>query len=229
MMKTVKQVLNEFLKEQQDRVKPGTYRYYDDAMYFFEECLNGYAYQYLDEKDSKRFDKLYEQGKEFCEIFGSSNIGANEISEFLDYFMVKKVMGSKELMKNVGRVMRKFVRWMNEKGYMNDEEFKITAERVDNLKDDLPKVEELASMIYHYTENTPVDDFTEKADGYFRVAKIKPGKLWLENMEGGKSIGPTFVSNEISSQCKVGWVIYLELGKTTKGWQMLESGNVYPW
>lgn len=229
MMKTIKHVLNEFLKEQQMQLKPSTYRYYDDAMYYFKECLDGYAYQYLDEKDSKRFNKLCNQGKEFCEIFGPSNIGVNEISEFLDYFMVKKVIGTKELMKNVGRVMRKFVRWMNEKGYMTGEEYDVTAERVDSLKDDLPKVEELASLIYHYIEDTPVDDFTKTADGYFRVTNIKPGKLWLEDMGGGKSIGPTFVSDEISSQCKVGWVICLELGKTAKGWQMLESGNVYPW
>jgi len=229
MMKTIKQILKEFLKEQQTQLKPSTYRYYDDAIYYFEECLNGYAYQYLNEKDSKRFSKLYEEKKEYCEIFGPSNIGANEISEFLDYFMVKKVIGSKELMKNVGRVMRKFVRWMNEKGYMTGKEYNVTAERVDSLKDDLPKVEELASMIYHYIENTQVEDFTEKADGYFRVTKIAPGKLWLEDMGGGKSIGPTFVSDEISSRCKLGWVICLELGKTTKGWQMLESGNVYPW
>lgn len=227
-MKTIKQVLNEFLKEQQARLKPSTYRGYDDAIYYFEACLNGYAHQYLDEKDSKLFDKLYDQGKEFCEIFGPGTIGSNEIGEFLDYFIIKKVMGSKELMKTVGRVMRKFVRWMNEKGYMSNEEYRITAERVDSLKDELPKVEELASMIYHYIENNLVEDFTRTVDGYFTVTKITPGKLWLEDMGGGQSIGSIFVSSEISSLCKVGWVIYLELGKTTKGWQMLESGNVYP-
>ena len=228
-MTTIKQVLNEFLKEQQARLKPSTYRGYDDAIYYFEACLNGYAHQYLDEKDSKLFDKLYDQGKEFCEIFGPGTIGSNEIGEFLDYFIIKKVMGSKELMKTVGRVMRKFVRWMNEKGYMSNEEYRITAERVDSLKDELPKVEELASMIYHYIENNLVEDFTRTVDGYFTVTKITPGKLWLEDMGGGQSIGSIFVSSEISSLCKVGWVIYLELGKTTKGWQMLESGNVYPW
>jgi hypothetical protein len=36
-----------------------SYRGYEDAMYLFKQYLNGYAYQYLDEKDSKLFDKLY--------------------------------------------------------------------------------------------------------------------------------------------------------------------------
>jgi len=61
------------------------------------------------------------------------------------------------------------------------------------------------------------------------VTKIKPGELWFEDYIGPEEeIGPVFVFTEISSMCKVGWVISLELGKTIKGWQMLESGNAYP-
>ena len=121
-MKTIKQILDEFLEEQKARLKPSTYKGYWDAIYLFEQCLNGYAYQYLNKKDSKRFDKLYsEEHKEFCEVFGPDKIGSSEIGEFLDYFMIRKVAGSKELMKTVGRVMRKFVKWMKEKGYMQVE------------------------------------------------------------------------------------------------------------
>jgi len=229
-MKTIKQVFEEFLKEQQVRLKPSTYKGYEDAIYLFEQCLNSYAYQYLDDKDNKLFDKLYnDENKEFCEIFGPDKIGSSEISEFLDYFMIRKVMGSKGLMKTVGRVMRKFVKWMNEKGYMNEAEYENSAEIVDELKDELPKVEELSSLIYDYIQNSPPEDFTESVDGYFRVIKIEPRKLWLEDYIGGAgSLGPVSVSTEISSMCKVGWVICLELGKISKGWQMLESGNVYP-
>jgi len=88
---------------------------------------------------------------QFCEIFGPDKIGPSEIGKFLDYFMIKKVMGSKELMKTVGRVMRKFVKWMNEKGYMLEDEFEITAKIVDEFKDELPKVKELSGLIYDYT------------------------------------------------------------------------------
>ncbi|MGB7001019.1 MAG: hypothetical protein WBE22_03245 [Halobacteriota archaeon] len=88
-MKTIKQVFEEFLEEQQVRLKPRTYGGYEDAIYLFELGLNSYAYQYLDDKDSKLFDKLYnEKNKEFCEIFGADKIGSSEIGEFLDYFMI---------------------------------------------------------------------------------------------------------------------------------------------
>ncbi|MEA3325632.1 MAG: hypothetical protein U9Q37_10995 [Euryarchaeota archaeon] len=43
-----------------------------------------------------------------------------------------------------------------------------------------------------------------------------------------EDIGPVTVSDEISSICKVGWTICLEMGRTSDGWVMLGSGNVYP-
>jgi succinate dehydrogenase flavin-adding protein (antitoxin of CptAB toxin-antitoxin module) len=228
MDKTIKQVLGEFLEEQQVRLKPGTYRGYEEAIYLFEQCLNGYAYQYLEE-ESRLFDRLYdEEDKEFCEIFGPDKIGASEIGEFLDYFVIRKVMGGKELMKTVGRVMRRFVRWMSEKGYMEEGEYEAAAGVVEDLKGELPRVEELACLIYDYIQDNPPKGFTERVDGYFRATKIEPGKLWLKDYLSGRDIGPVFVSNEISSSCKLGWVICLELGKTRKGWRMLGSGNVYP-
>ena len=211
-------------------MKPRTYEGYKDAIYPFGQCLNGFAYQSINKKDSELYDKLYdENNQQFCDIFGPDKIGSSEVGEFLDYFMIRKVMGSKELMKTVGRVMRKFVKWMNEKGYMNEEEYKNTSEIVDELKDELPKVKELSGLIYDYIGDNPPDDFTESVDGYFRVTKIENRKLWLEDyIGGGGTLGPVSVSTGINSMCKEGWVICLEMGKTGKGWQMLGSGNVYP-
>jgi hypothetical protein len=70
-MKTIKPVFDEFLEEQQVRLKPRTYGGYEDAIYLFEQCLNSYAYQCLDDKDSKLFDTLYnEKNKEFASYLG---------------------------------------------------------------------------------------------------------------------------------------------------------------
>jgi len=230
-MKTIKQVFGEFLKEQRGRLKPGTARGYEDAIRLFEGYMNGYAANYLDKKERARLRKAEEEDKkEFCELFGPDRIGSSEISEFLDYYMIKKVIGSKELMKTVGRVMSKFVKWMHDKGYMEEEEFEASEVTVDELKDDLPMVEELACLIYDFIENNPPEEKVgEEKDSYFRVTKIGPGKLWLEDyLTGGKAIGPVPVSGKISSGCKEGWVICLTLGKTRRGWRMISVGNVYP-
>nr|MDO8080320.1 hypothetical protein [Candidatus Freyarchaeota archaeon] len=138
-------------------------------------------------------------------------------------------MGGKELTRTVCRVVGKFLEWLKEKGYMSEEKYEDAADIVDELKDELPKVEELSDLIFEYIQDSPLEeDFTETVEGYFTVTEIKLGELWLEDTMDGKEIGPVFVSTAISSMCKVGWVICLELGKTSKGWQMLESGNVYP-
>jgi hypothetical protein len=230
-MKTIKQVFGEFLKEQGGRLKPGTLRGYEDAIRLIEGYLNGYAANYLDKKERARLKKAEaEEKKEFCDVFGPDKIGSSEIGEFLDYYMVRKVIGSKELMKTVGRVMRAFVKWMHEKGYMEEEDFEASELTVDELKDDLPLVEELACLIFDFIENNPPEEKVgEERDSYFRVKRIGPGKLWLVDfMTGGKEIGPVPVSGEISSGCKEGWVICLTLGKTRRGWRMLQVGNVYP-
>ncbi|WP_440955118.1 hypothetical protein ACSAZK_16545 [Methanosarcina sp. Mfa9] len=44
----------------------------------------------------------------------------------------------------------------------------------------------------------------------------------------GQTINPVIVSREISSKAKVGWTVYLAVGKTGKTWKPLLVGNVYP-
>jgi len=229
-MKTIEKVLEDFLREQKARLKPKTYRGYKSAIELFKDYLNGYAYLGLDEEDSQTFDELYnKEGKEFCQIFEYDKIDSFQISEFLGYFMIRKVMGSKELMKTVVRVMRRFAKWMREKDYINEEKYEMLDGTIDDFKDDLPKVVELSDLIYEYTQYAPPVDFTDTVEGYFTVVKIQPGKLWLEDYSGQEEkIGPVSVSDEISSLCKEGWTLSLKLGKTKKGWQILESGNVYP-
>jgi hypothetical protein len=227
-MKTIKEIFDEFLVEQQARLKPRTYRGYEEAISLFEDCLDGYGHNSLSPEDADLFDELYDEGKEFCEVFGPDRITDSEIAEFLDYFMVRKVAGSNTLIEAVGRVIRKFVKWMGEKGYMDPERYEEASRTVDELKGNLVKVAELGDLIYDYIHESPDVNFEETKDGYFRVVDIKPGELWLEDYLGSDQvIGPVIVSEEISSRCKEGWAINLMLGKIGKSWRMLECGFVY--
>lgn len=229
-MKKIKKILEEYLQEEQIRLKPRTYREYENVIELFEYCLNKYGYTYLNEEERKIFDKLYEEGnKEFCDLFGAERIGYSQIGEFLDYFLIKKEMAGKTLMKTAGRVMVKFLKWMHEKGYMNDRKYRMVNETISEVKNDLSKVAELSEILYYYILNHPVKYITRTVHGYFEVTRIELGKLWLEDYLGqGKKVGPVMVSEKISSMCKEGWVIWLQLGKTTEGWRMIRSGNVYP-
>jgi hypothetical protein len=220
----------EFLEEQRERLKPATYRGYDYAIDLFEAYLDGYAYQYLDEKNAKRHERLcVEKDMEFSDIFGPQIIDTSMISEFLGDFMVRKVMCGKGSMRTVGTVMRQLMEWLHGKGYMGDEKREDAMETVDALKDDLPKVAELADLISDYAENALVGEHTRTVDGYFTVTRVEPGKLWFRDyLGGGREMGPVPVSKKISSLCEAGWTVSLQLGKTGEGWRILQSGCVYP-
>ena len=229
--KSIHEILEEFLTEQQARLSSKTYLGYEEAISFFRMYLNNFGHQHLNRAETKRYEKLEaSENKQFWEIFGPEHLSSSEISDFLADFMVRKVAGSRTLTETTGRVMYKLVKWLHEKGYMSDKEYGEAAKNVKELKADLPAVGELTDLIFDYVQRHPVEtQYTSDLDAYFKIVKIEPGKLWLEDyLEPGKRIGPVIVPEEISSKCKVGWTASLWVAKTGKVWRILESGNMYP-
>ena len=220
-MKTIETVFKEFLDEQRQRLKPRTYRDYEDVVNLFVQYLNSNAYLRLGKEDAERFDVLYnKEGKEYCEIFGPEYIGDSEVEEFLSYYMIRKVSAGVDFMKASVRVTNKLVKWLHANGYMDDEDYEETEENVRELKSDVPEAKELAFLLTEYIESHPVKKYTEELSGYFRIDKIEPGKLWIsEDLLLGQAVGPVIVSEEISSKAKVGWTVYLSVGKTGKTWK----------
>jgi hypothetical protein len=195
----------------------------------FQSCLDGYAYQYLDKREDALFDRLYnaegDEHREFCQVFGPEKIPGS-VGEFLNYFMIRKVMGGKELMKAAGTVIKKLGKWLKEKGYIEPE----TAAEIVSLgataAKELPATEELAWMLADYADRTAVD-CDEIIEDYFSIEAVEPGKLHLSAFTEDEDIIVP-VSRNISSACKVGWSISGALGKTNKGWRFIEVWNVYP-
>jgi len=222
-LKTIDAILDEFLQEQKLRMKERTFRDYDDVIYLFKEYLNRYGFQYLDNEGQKRWKAQFEEDEAcFTKLFGKGELTEYKISEFLDYFMIRKVMASESLMKNAVRVMKRFSKWLTEKGF-SDDDYQDYFEEVK----DLPKVEKLAELIFDYARNTPELQYEDVIDSSFLVKKIEKGKLWLEDDFGADMIGPVLVTKEISDLCQEGWRINLEIGKSKGSWYILESGNVY--
>lgn len=228
-IKTIKEVLDEFLFEQQARLSSKTYSGYEEAIYYFEEYLNGWAYKCLGEKDQIRLNEFYEEGgKKYCEVFGPKHIRILEIKEFLGHFMIRNVLASKNSLETVGKVMHKLVKWMHEKAYMSYDDYEALNLLVKRLKVDVPVAEEVSDLLCLYALSHPVKDYSETLDDFFIITGIKTGKLWFESYSDGRNIGPVPVSEKISSMCKVGWTICLLLSKIGNNWRILESGNMYP-
>ncbi len=227
--KTIEAVLDEFLKEQQERLKPATLRKYESVISLFQSCLNNYAYQYLDEQENALFDQFYDaQGgehREFCQIFGPEKI-PDTVHEFLHYFIIRKVMCGKELMQAAGSVTKKLGKWLKEKGYIESEGAEELVSSGATAARELPAAEELARMLADYADRTAVD-CDEVIEDHFAIESVEPGKLRLSALVENAEITVP-VSRSISNACRVGWSISGAMGKTGKGWCILEAWNVYP-
>ena len=110
----IKEVFEQFLSEQRSKLAPKIYRDYASVIGLFESQLDGYAWNDLDDGD-KAYDEAQKKGKSFIDIYDHTYIEDN-VQEFLDYFVPRKVMAGNELvLKTCPRVIRKLLRWMRDK------------------------------------------------------------------------------------------------------------------
>ena len=107
---TIDEALAEFLVEQEKRLAPRTFRNYADVIHLLRDCLNGYGHQSLDADERRRWESVYERDEEaFVHVFGPAKI-ADNLGEFLDYFMIRKVMAGEELLRAAGTVTKKLAK-----------------------------------------------------------------------------------------------------------------------
>lgn len=230
----VKEVLDRFLEDCRRQLKPATMRKYEDIVDLFQDSMDGYAHQCLDKREAALFDNLYnaegDAHREFCQVFGPEKIPVN-VGEFLGYFMPRKVMCGKELLKAAGTVMKKLGKWLAEQGYIDSESAENMVGRGAEATRKLPAAETLAEMLYDYANDHPVSRWTDEIEDYFTVEKVEPGKLYLSPYtpadEHKNDIIELSLPRKITDLVEVGWDISLFIGKTKKGWQIIETGGVY--
>jgi hypothetical protein len=110
----IKEVFDQFLSEQKSKLAPKTYRDYESVIDLFENQLNGYAWNGIDDGE-KAYDEAKKQKKSFIDLYDHTHIEDN-IGEFLDYFVPRKVMSGDEfILKTCPRVIRKLLKWMRDK------------------------------------------------------------------------------------------------------------------
>ena len=122
MQKTIKQVFEEFLSEYKGKLAERTFNYYDDAVHYFENYMNSYGCNSLDEQDAKKFDNRLNKEMELCEMFKSQKINDMNFSEFLGYYYPKKIACGHDTAKKVCGAIIKLYKWLVEKKYVSLEE-----------------------------------------------------------------------------------------------------------
>jgi hypothetical protein len=220
-------LLDEFLADQHRRLSAKTYSKYLAIIDLLRSCLNNYGHQYLNRDELTRFETAYVNDEDaFVHLFGADEMVAC-IPEFLDYFMVRKVMAGAELLRSSGTVTKKLAKWVGDRGYADASTVEDMAEMGAEASRDLPRAERLTNLLYELAEvsevdvkNVAEDDYV---DDYLLIDRVESGALWFE---GG--IGPVKVPKEASDLARPGWSVNVVLARVNRSWELLEAGNVYP-
>ena len=110
----IKEVFDQFLSEQKSKLAPKTYRDYESVIDLFENQLDGYAWNGIGDGE-KAYNEAKKQKKSFIDLYDHTHIEDN-VGEFLDYFVPRKVMSGDEfILKTCPRVIRKLLKWMRDK------------------------------------------------------------------------------------------------------------------
>lgn len=227
---TISEVLAEYLRAEKSRLAPKTHVRYTEVIALFTHSLNSYAANSLSQFERARFDKLFnaegEQHREFCNIFGPEHILEN-VGEFLNYFMVSKVIVGADTLRASGTVMKKLAKWLVEQEYVKSDDADLAIEQGSDAARDLPAAEKLSAILYDLTagRHAPRDSDVE---GRFSITKIEPGRIWLQNDDDGEDYGPILLTEKATKLCRVGWTISGAVRKSGNRCVLVEAFQVYP-
>ncbi|MFY2861610.1 hypothetical protein ACOJVU_18160, partial [Mycobacterium sp. THU-M104] len=207
---TIDEVLTQFLAAQRERLAARTYHRYEDVVELLRDCLDGYAYQSLAGDEHRRWEDEFARNEDgaFCRLFGPEKIAEN-LGEFLDYFMVRKVIAGEELLKAAGTVTGKLMRWLAERGDVDAASADQAGEQAREAARDLPAADRLGGLLHEVTRRAPaidpddVDD-ADWVEDYLQIVDVGPGKIWFEN-----GVGPIAVPREASDLARPGWSVFV--------------------
>jgi len=228
---TIAVALAQFLAEQEQRRSPRTMAQYYSVVELLQHYLNDYAFVPPDDPDAERFEQLRgaagDSPPEFCTTFGPERI-LPHMGEFLGYFMVRKVIASRALLRAAGTVTKRLVAWLAEQGYVEAEAAEMATERGAEAARALPKADELAARLQAFAEERGGPDAAEQLEDHFQITRLEPGRIWLTGLLDGRERGPIQLPEDLSRRCQVGWTVSGVIGRIGTRWHLLEAWNVYP-
>src|ERR1700694_2241352 len=144
--KTISDIFEEFLANQEDRNSHKTFLKYQSIISLYKSYLE----RYWPGHDGE-YDKITKAGGTFCDTFGPEDATAG-YREFLGYFMPRKVMCGKDTMQAAGTVTKKLAKWLAEKGYIEDTE--DAQEQAGEAAKDLPNAQTVLDILNAYCDET---------------------------------------------------------------------------
>lgn len=234
----IRRVLEEFLDEQRARLAPRTLARYEAVLDLLRSYMNGHAYERLSAPEAALFERCYnaegEEHREFCDLFGPEKF-VESLDGFLGYFMIRNVIAGEDFLRAAGTVTKKLSKWLAGKSYVSEEGAGEATETSAAAARDLPRAERAAQILRDAADRLDIDVARLAEEDYqefdhFTIARVEPGRLWLEVREDRKMRvrGPFPAPESATRWLRPGWTISCSLGRVRKSWHLLEVANVYP-
>lgn len=218
--KNIAEVLDEFLAAQRERLSAKTFAQYESIVDLFRSYLQSYWPGHDGEYSE-------EPGKTYVERFGPEEIPGG-FSEFLGYFMPRKVYAGQDTMRAAGTVTRKLAQWLAEQGYIEKEpEVAKSVARKGRSLSKSKKAERIldkfvAGLSLTVEESSLIED-------HLIVERVEPGRLWVKPLlEGNEVLGPISVPTEATDLLEPLNDIGGAVGKRGGKWYLVEVWSVSP-
>ena len=211
-----------FLKDISGKRSPKTVQKYQDVLSLFHDYLASYAELSYEEYKDKGIVLTAE----------TQELEDGQVSDFLEWFLIRKVIGPYWLMTSAPGIMKAYIKWLDSKGLLAEGSMDDIVEISRKTTKALPRVEKAASLLYKLcdknSDRLSGDDFKDEnyREGYGEVIGIIEDKLHL-NYDGEKT-GPIQITKEIAACLKKGDTVNLVVVRKGKLWSPIEAGNVYP-
>jgi len=226
---TIRQALDRFVAEERVRA-PGSVSDIERALESLESFLDSYGYQYVEDdeeeyvgEDDESFDD--EEEEAFLET-NTPDMLPEALTEFLYEWQIREHPGDADEARATSQIAERLMDWLAEERLARVADAREAAVLARKAADEVPRAKRLGSLLYPLTQEVPNQQPTsedEVVEDFFRIVRVEPGQLWLE-----QEVGPITVPQEASAIASVGWwvnVVATRLGGT---WYLSEVGNVYP-
>lgn len=234
----IDEVIELFLREQREKLKPRTVSNYESVATLLQSFLNGYAYQNLSKAEARLFDRHFnaagDEHREFTQLFGPEKV-LEHVDGFLGHFMIGKVMAGADFKRSAVTVTKKLSKWLAANGYVSTEAAEDGARRSTETGQDLVMAERAARLLQDAADRRGIDTLALSDEDYeefdhFTIARVEPGLLWVEVWEEGKPLarGPIRVPKEATKLLQKGWDVSCSLARVRDNWHLAEVANVYP-
>ena len=104
-----------------------------------------------------------EEANSFCRTFGPEKI-LPAVWPFLDWFVIRKVMGPQWIVEAAGPVVSGLVDWLERNGYAEGDDVIEAKNRAADASRDLPRADQLGTLLYEETEKELAGTILEDRD-----------------------------------------------------------------